>query len=1611
MKQNTTQKFKPDIIRIVRHLMKKHWSLVVLLALFTTFSQGLMAQNALVPFTFKLTTASKTSAGVYKKDGTLVRTLWGGVSYPSGTHTKTWDRKDDYGRLITDTGLIVKVLSNNVNYLWEGVIGNTSDSTHGISVIHSYYRMEAMVIEGNFAYFGTGYSEGTTATNKFLLNKPQQNIPIMYQQYGTNMVVNFTATDGNYVYWSGFDAYGGQYQSTSQVSLTYATSVSSDDEVLFSSGTPVQMGTGRQYKKAIDVIYNSDPVGNPTGLAVQRNGKFLFISHGGLNKINVLNKSTGSPITSISISNPRELCVDKDDNLWIISGTNTVEKYAIDTTTGTLSGSALVSLAGLEEPLNMEVSPNNYNIVVIDGGNSQQIKSYSNYSGVSLWTYGQYGGYASDPLVTNDKFYFTDSVTEMRHQFIAFQPDSSFWVSDGGNERVQHYSSSLSFIDNIMYMPATYSTQVDRNDPTRAFNEFLEFKIDYSKPLAPNNGSWVLYKNWKRGVPATHRDKTYNAFIFQGVITMSNGRTYATLYNASNKNLRRPEIVELPASGQVRLTGILFAPYSDEVIEIDGSRRSYERANAADTGFWVTKQFKGFDSQNNPTWYSSAKIASVYASEPNDPSYDPIYGTLSSAVKTSSDVLPVFNHSLKGGYHLGGVKVGDNKFLWKTAMATFGESAPNAGDQYKGEYPPDGSYDIGNDVKIGGSNVYTIDKNIFWNYHGEFWGGGQTNKWNHVYDNGLLVSQFGITTADARLMDWDAPPMLAGNVFSSTVVKVGNDLYVYHNDEAVHSGLHRWKITNLNSIQEQTATLSYTITTGGLTATYFDGKYLNSFNRKTTRVDATVNNNSLPVVISNTTNTSTRWSGYVQPAYTQAYTFYTTVSKGVKLWVDGNLIITQWAGNSNTEYTSSTIKLEGGKKYSIKMEINGGTAALSWSSSSQAKQIIPTSALYPAEFPVYTSDGVDLMEGLGSRTILEDGMYGWNRNPAKEDNNWHVNVGLRSLQKDNPDVWIKFSNSTGTNAVTRDLGKVIPCLSKWTIAGNLSFAGNDPNFLGNNFGGFFDILDGKGKVISRITNERLWAGKNPTSIKFNGLEVVNKPAGEMALISNKPQPFAITVDANGINFQYGDFAPINTTAFDPTSDWKQPATIKFYFTTSSVYPNTFKAINVEKLKFFTVAPAIPEITISGANKFCQGDSVTLTSSNSTTYLWSNNATTQSIVVKNTGNFVVIAKDNNGCPLPSDTAKITVNQLPVATITASGATTFCQGDSVTLTASNANSYLWSNNATSNKITLKDPGLVSLIVKDALGCTSLPKAPVQISVNPLPTVPTVTTDKATVFCMGDTITLTSSSANSYLWNNNATTQSIKAVISGDYSVKVGDANGCYNTSTKVPLKANIVPKTDITPSGSTSICQGESVTLTASPAVSYLWSNNETTQSITVDAADDYMVITKDANECFSASPITSVNVNALPEIPKINVIGDVLTSSSANGNQWYFNDVIIQGATARTYTATQNGKYTVKVSDGNSCSSTSDPYNCLTIGLNYLLTQKIEIVPNPSTGIIELKSQYINSGEISISNALGAVVYTAAYNGEPIDMTNFAKGVYTVQLLTSQQLLKGKVIIQ
>lgn len=96
---------------------------------------------------------------------------------------------------------------------------------------------------------------------------------------------------------------------------------------------------------------------------------------------------------------------------------------------------------------------------------------------------------------------------------------------------------------------------------------------------------------------------------------------------------------------------------------------------------------------------------------------------------------------------------------------------------------------------------------------------------------------------------------------------------------------------------------------------------------------------------------SVRWTGQVEPLYTETYTFYTQTDDGVRLWVDGQLLVDQWVDQGATEW-SGTIALPAGARVNLLMEYyqNGGgaSAALLWESASQAKEIIPQSRLYPS---------------------------------------------------------------------------------------------------------------------------------------------------------------------------------------------------------------------------------------------------------------------------------------------------------------------------------------------------------------------------------------------------------------------------------------------------------------------------------------------------------------------------------------------------------------------------------------------------------------------------------------------------------------------------------------
>lgn len=136
----------------------------------------------------------------------------------------------------------------------------------------------------------------------------------------------------------------------------------------------------------------------------------------------------------------------------------------------------------------------------------------------------------------------------------------------------------------------------------------------------------------------------------------------------------------------------------------------------------------------------------------------------------------------------------------------------------------------------------------------------------------------------------------------------------------------------------------------GLAATYFDN--LNFTGKAISRIDPTVNFNwgtGAPVAGIAADTFSVRWTGKIQPLYTETYTFFTTRDDGIRLTINGQLLIDQW--NDHSPITqSATIALTAGVQYDILLEYydntGGAVAKLEWQSASQVRQVVPQSQLF-----------------------------------------------------------------------------------------------------------------------------------------------------------------------------------------------------------------------------------------------------------------------------------------------------------------------------------------------------------------------------------------------------------------------------------------------------------------------------------------------------------------------------------------------------------------------------------------------------------------------------------------------------------------------------------------
>ena len=137
----------------------------------------------------------------------------------------------------------------------------------------------------------------------------------------------------------------------------------------------------------------------------------------------------------------------------------------------------------------------------------------------------------------------------------------------------------------------------------------------------------------------------------------------------------------------------------------------------------------------------------------------------------------------------------------------------------------------------------------------------------------------------------------------------------------------------------------------GLVGAYYDNTDFT--NLLVTRTDARIDfdwGNGSPDPSIGADGYSVRWTGYVQPFYSETYTFKTFSDDGDRVWVNGVQIINDWKGQHGGKTTSGTIALQAGVKYPIAVEFfeqSGGAAMkLFWSSASQGEQIVPQTQLY-----------------------------------------------------------------------------------------------------------------------------------------------------------------------------------------------------------------------------------------------------------------------------------------------------------------------------------------------------------------------------------------------------------------------------------------------------------------------------------------------------------------------------------------------------------------------------------------------------------------------------------------------------------------------------------------
>jgi Ig-like domain CHU_C associated len=436
----------------------------------------------------------------------------------------------------------------------------------------------------------------------------------------------------------------------------------------------------------------------------------------------------------------------------------------------------------------------------------------------------------------------------------------------------------------------------------------------------------------------------------------------------------------------------------------------------------------------------------------------------------------------------------------------------------------------------------------------------------------------------------------------------------------------------------------------------------------------------------------------------------------------------------------------------------------------------------------------------------------------------------------------------------------------------------DKTFGGNNGEAPTNVIvENNAIIIGGVS----WSGLSGDKSQFN-----NGPGNFWLVKMNYCQPNVI----NSIILCKNDstFLTAQSCPNASTVKWSNGETVQ----TISVKPSvttTYKAICIstdggcqsDSSLVFTVnvTTTLPPTITSSNTSICQsGGSVTLTASGCAgTYGWTGGATTSSITVSPVATKTYkLACISNGCK--SDSASVTITVATPARPTLSiSSQSICAGTSATITASGCTggTYSWTGGLTGSSITVSPSATKSYKALCTIGtCVSDSSLVSTITVNPIPSIPVINPPNPSSICAGNTVSLSVNNplvSGTYRWTGGFTGTSITVSPNSSKSYKaIVFINNCASdSSSAVTITVQSKPIVTLTPSTTSPICNGQSVTITASGCSTgtYAWTGGLTGTSITVTPSSSRAY--KSAcmlNGCTSDSASVNITVSQSPPLP-------------------------------------------------------------------------------------------------------------------------------------------------